>query len=131
MVGTPFPAEDSPLSALDQGRAIYRLLNQTQTWVDGIGRAHLIDDMSVRYKANVVAYLQRRAANLAEMYAYGQVAAIEAGMPMGEAASDMLELAVEAEEREREDNPNAWLSRTPLVMRLLVDVAQGNGGRTD
>jgi hypothetical protein len=87
--------------------------------------------MSVRYKANVVAYLQRRAANLAEMYAYGQVMAISAGMPMGEAASDMLELTVEAEERERADNPNAWLSSTPLMMRLLIDVAQGNGGRTD
>lgn len=36
-------------------------LGQTEVWVDRQGREHLVEEMSVRYKANVIGFLERRA----------------------------------------------------------------------
>jgi hypothetical protein len=121
MAGMPFPGEDNPMSVAEQAQAIYLMLSQTETWVDGTGRPHLIENMSVRYKANVIAYLHRRANNLAVMYLAG--AALEIDVPHGPASIAVPE--------ETTDNPHEWLSRTPLMMRLMVDVAQGVGGSED
>jgi hypothetical protein len=125
MAGMPFPGEDSRLSSAEQAQAIFLLLSQTETWVDGIGRPHLIENMSVRYKANVIAWLHRRAANLAEMYAAGQVVELA----IERSAHGPAELIVVTDEIA--DDPHAWLSSTPLMMQLLVDVAQGVGGSED
>ena len=121
MAGMPFPGEDNPLSVAEQAQAIFLMLNQTETWVDGVGRPHLIENMSVRYKANVVAYMHRRAANLAVMYFAGS-ALVEIDVPHGPASVSVPEQTTD---------PHVWLSRTPLMMRLLVDVAQGSGGSED
>lgn len=39
-------------------------LNQTEIWVDRQGVEHRVDDMSVRYKANVIGFLERRASHM-------------------------------------------------------------------
>lgn len=39
-------------------------LGQTEVWVDRQGREHRVDDMSVRYKANVIGFLERRAPHI-------------------------------------------------------------------
>lgn len=39
-------------------------LGQTDIWVDRQGAEHLVDEMSVRYKANVIGFLERRAPHI-------------------------------------------------------------------
>jgi hypothetical protein len=110
---------------------LYALLNQDQVWPDAQGNRHDISEMSVRYKANVVRYLERRAKHLAALYGYGEIFVLMAEPPGGDMASDALDDALERADHERTNDPLGWLRRTTLLVRLIDDVDAGRGGEDD
>lgn len=129
---------------------IYVLLNQGHLWVDRGGRRHDIAEMSVRYKRNVIGFLERRARYLVTMHGTGQLEAIFApigrevlgeredgspvlgevvyGGPRGEMAQDRFDWEMQRAQAEREDDPVGWLRTTPLLRRLIDDVENNRGG---
>jgi hypothetical protein len=132
--------------------SLYALFNQDQVWVDANGNHHQIDEMSVRYKANVVGFIERRAKTLGMGYALDEIAAIFApigrevigvdggqeilgavvyGGPRGEMACDALESAMAEDDHRREQDPIGWIRDTKLMRRLISDVEQGLGGVDD
>lgn len=139
-------------SIIDQSAGIYALLEQDQIWFDIRSQRHEIAEMSVRYKANVIGWLERRAHGFAVMYGIGKEARIwgasapvvigvdDNGDPIesrksysmaptpGSMAADMLEAELDAETTKQLADPVAWIRTTPLVRRLLDDIANGRGG---
>lgn len=59
--------------------ACYRLLSQDQAWVTNEKDVILIDDMSVRYKRTVLAFLAKRAKGLGQRYTWGESMAVFSG----------------------------------------------------
>lgn len=119
------------MSVLDECVRVYCLLEQADAWIDANGRRHQIDEMSVRYKANVVAFLERRAARLADFYGYGELIDYSRHPAGGEMAQDAVESALADADRARMEQPVEWLRGTRLVRRLLADVDAGRGGEDD
>lgn len=103
-------------------------LDQDEIWTDKEGNQHRIDEMSVRYKANVVAFLERRAVSMEFNYSLGEARFI-GGMAMH--AQELAEDACGDEWERRMDDPVAWLRSTRLMKRLIDDVANGRGGEDD
>lgn len=118
---------------LAQCRGTYLLLNQDKVWVDANGKHHEIEAMSVRYKVNVAAFLQRRAARLADLYSYGEITAVMSGplAPMGEMAQDAVEVELELADKARTADPVGWLLQTALLRRLISDIEANMGGEDD
>lgn len=117
---------------LAQCSATYRLLTQSDRWVDRGGELHDLDAMSVRYKANIVGFLERRAVGLADFYSYGEILSFSGPLgPSGEMAQDSLDQALEEADRERRADPLKWLRSTPLLQRLRHDVKNKLGGEDD
>lgn len=132
---------------------IYLLLEQADIWIDRQGRRHDVAEMTTRYKRNVIQFLERHAKNLALAHSVGQINAIFApigrevtgvdengqdvlgglvhGGPRGEAAQDALDAAINAEDVLKDADPVAWIRSTPLVSRMLDDIAAGRGGEDD
>lgn len=132
----------------DQG--IYMLFNQDRVWVDAQGAVHQLDEMSARYKGNVVRFIERRAGILGWKYGLGELEAIFApvgreilgfdedgqprlgrlveGGPRGDAACDAVESFIDEADRARAADPVAWIRTTKLMQRLCADVAAGVGG---
>lgn len=115
---------------LAQARGVYAMLNQTERWVAKGGRAYRISEMSVRYKANCLAYLRKRAKSLAMLYQWGQAADI------GHTALHMSEMTLDDAERWQDElgdeikrlGPEEWLETMPLMRRLSDDVLNHEGG---
>ena len=139
---------------------VYALLNQDQVWVDVNGNLHQIDAMSVRYKGNVIRFVERRAKTLGMGYALGEIAAIFApigrevindqgddhvvlpngevkygaivyGGPRGDMACDALENQLAEDDARRSADPVGWIRDTKLMRRLIADVDAGLGGEDD
>ena len=130
---------------------VYLLLNQDSVWVDAQGKQHALAEMSVRYKDNVVRFIERRAAILAWKYGLGEIESIYApigreiigmddnnkprlgalimGGPRGDAACDAVESFMDEGDRARLEDPVAWIRTTKLMQRLAADVATGVGGQ--
>lgn len=104
------------------------VLDQADVWVDKEGQRHLVEEMSVRYKSNVVGYLERRARAVASQYAVHAVHALPDPDWVGEAAFDSLMHEVNATWDALLGDPLVWLRGTTLVQRLRDDVAAGRGG---
>lgn len=121
-------------------------LNQTLIWTDKEGVDHLIREMPVGYKRNVVAFLEQRAARIAADYTLAELAFLSTPlpvvigvdpdgnpvtsgtadlMPMGEMAQD----AYEEELNERRRDPIGWLHNTPLVREMLWQIEHRIGER--
>lgn len=106
-----------------RSRGIYALLNQDQVWVDAQDNHHQIDDMDLSYKANVVAFIERRANAFAQLYSFGEMWAL---MPYAHEMSESTEDHFEAENDRRLQDPLAWIRTTKLVQRLINDIAAAN-----
>jgi hypothetical protein len=116
------------IDILEQARAMHALFSQDGVWFDAQCRRHDVAEMSVRYKANVVAFLERRAPNLELLYSFGEIQSVSLAPTDGSMAADMLEQALDEETARRAADPVAWLHSTPLVARMLRDVEAGLGG---
>lgn len=118
---------------LAECRGTYLLLNQDKVWIDANGKHHQIEAMSVRYKANVSAFLERRAVRLADLYGYGEITVTMSDplAPRGEMAQDALGHELEQADKARMADPVGWLRETKLVRRLIADVASDQGGEDD
>lgn len=124
------------IAEMDESRSmigVYKLLNQSDVWVDVKQRRHRVEEMSVRYKRNVIAFLERQAEHLETAYLFGQVAVVVAvGLPReGTAAFDIVTDELDCEVCQFDEEPLHWLRRTPLFSRLIEDVAAGRGGSDD
>lgn len=87
---------------------------QTEIWIDRQGVEHRVDEMSVRYKANVVRFIERRASNLVTVDADKYPDEVEGMLP------DLPKITnAEAVDLVR---------RTPLMKRLIEDIEAGRGG---
>lgn len=82
------------------------LMNNEKFWIDKHGQAHLIELMSVRYKLNVLNYLQRHAAPIFQVYRMG---APSADLFLGW-------------------HEQAWLITRPLVAVMRDQVVHNIGG---
>lgn len=116
---------------LKECRDVYALLEQDQVWVDIKHNVHQIAEMSIRYKTNVVAFLERRAPGLCEKYAYGEIQRYWTNGPNGQMAQDALEEELDRADDERRADPVAWLRSTKLMQRLAADIATGIDGDDD
>lgn len=99
-----------------QGDSYYRLLHQTQWWNAESGRVRL-DDMQDSHRANLLGWLDVRAAQIADVASWYWVA--ELGRPHGGMATMALEDIAEEEWNEIHADPLAWLRATPFYRRLL------------
>ncbi|WP_166344957.1 hypothetical protein [Phytoactinopolyspora limicola] len=109
--------------------AIYYYLHQAEMWIDRNQVRHDISEMSVRYKANCIAWAERRAKRWAGMYEWG--ASIWLGTQeahMTESTVDHFERQMHEEDQRRDADPVTWLRSTPLIARLIADVEAGRGG---
>lgn len=88
------------------------VLWQDEVWFDRSGAEFRLEDLSLRWKRNILSFLEARASNL-HMQWIAQTAL--GPQPSGEAASDafgrMLDEAMS-------ESPTKWLYQTPLVERL-------------
>src|SRR4051812_18010984 len=74
-----FDRDEFDLDAfMKQCRAAYEMLNQDQVWIDVRGRIHRLADMSVRYKANCLAYMRKpgRIKWFADRYVWGELTSL-------------------------------------------------------
>jgi hypothetical protein len=115
---------------IKQSKFTLSLLDQDQIWIDGQGNRHDVAEMSVRYKANVIAFLERRAKLLEFHYSCGE-ALWFGSLDGGEMAMASLEDSMFEAQDERLKDPVAWLRSTRLVARLIADVNAGLGGEDD
>lgn len=106
-------------------RTAYEVLEQETLWYDFEGEAHTIKSMSIRYKRNLLRWLERNAADLHFRYLWS--------MPYphlnGEMAQESAERDWEREQREVERlSPLEWVQRTPLYEAVQRSVIQGEDG---
>lgn len=109
--GTP-PSEVDLDAALRRYKAQH-VLEQDQVWYNREGDEILLEDMSLRYLKNVLAFVERRAAFL-KARAEAQLL-FWCGQPHGDMAQDALD-SILAEVLDQE--PTTWLYGQPLVARL-------------
>lgn len=143
------------IDILQEARGVHALLNQDQIWVDIQRNRHDVTEMSVRYKTNVVGFLERCAGSLAALYGTGETLAIySASAPIvigvgangdavessnsvymgptpGSMADDCIQRELEESARHRAADPVGWIRDTYLMRRLISDVEQGLGGVDD
>lgn len=137
-----------------QCRAAYAMLNQDTHWVDLRGRIHRLADMSVRYKANCLAFMRKpgRVKWFADRYVWGELSSLNqptgwrevdaGGEPFGPQLSrgEMAGLGdfgnmdaahdeyIEALDARIKADPERWLDETPLMKALSAQVLAGEGG---
>jgi len=114
-------------TAMDICNHTYLLLNQKKYWWDSTGKRLRVKKMSVRYKRNVINFLDRKAEVLAAQYAIGELRYLPDFTMMGEHASDAYEDAYWQADRQRNHSPREWLRGTVLVGRLVDDVEYAEG----
>lgn len=104
---------------------IIRRFGQKNVWVDREGNEHVIAEMDPRYAANVVKFLERRAAGVALKYS---TALAFAPMP-GEwtNAYDIVTAGIERQWDEMDADPVAWLRKKPLMIALRERAEQHEG----
>lgn len=101
------------------------VLSQDEVWYPKTGDPIRVDEMSLRYKKNVLAFLERRAPTLKAAYEWRMIAGPQ---PSGDAAQDAFDSAMG---ELFEMQPIKWLYRTPLVERLEQLVREGHDGPID
>lgn len=98
----------TPPAPLANPALVRDLLDNDQFWIDKYGQAHLIEQMSIRYKLNVLGYLQRHAAEIFEVARTGVTIDLFEGW-----------------------NPQAWLITRLLVLEMRDQVVHNVGGSDD
>lgn len=133
---------------------VHEMLNQDTYWVDVHGRRHPLRDMSVRYKANCLAFMRARVGYFAARYPWGAIWAM--GLPSGWVEvcnqgederggsrrltrgdvwlddggnmSHAFDQYIEQLEERIRRSPADWLDDTPLMKALSEQVLAGEGG---
>jgi hypothetical protein len=90
------------------------LINQDVSWMTKGGDLVLIQDMDHNHRRNAAAMLMREALRVAYAYSF------ESPLPDPEHTGEVAYDIVAAAEFERLDNPEKWISDTPLF-KALVD----------
>lgn len=116
--GTKARAGERAVEAFNRRHVLW----QTEVWYPKEGPAIRVDEMSLRYKQNVLKFLERRAPNLKASY--------EAELTFspgvrGEHALDAVDAILTETFATR---PVTWLYSTPLVDRLEALVRAGHDG---
>lgn len=106
-------------------RSTYVVLNQTEWWYDFENDAHRIPSMSIRYKRNLLRWLEKRANHLRVSYMWA--------MPAPNLNGEMAQIDAEREyfnEQDRIAGMDAleWLWTTPLYNAIQESVARGEDG---
>lgn len=117
-------------SLLDKGRFYYALFEQNEKWIDGQGRYHNVTEMSVRYKKNVIKFVERRASLYGLWYSFGESWILNSPSGPNEetVAYDMLQHEIDKACEERAADPEGWIRETPLIKKMLEQVKFGVGG---
>lgn len=97
------------------------VLWQEETWFNKDGDAIRVTDMSLTYKRNVLAFLERRAPRLKMAYEVELAFAPVQGEMASDAIDDLLTETMDT-------LATTWLYRTPLVLRLEQLVREGHDG---
>jgi hypothetical protein len=137
-----------------QAILVHEFLNQDIWWVDVHQRRHAIRDMSVRYKANCLAFMRKRVGYFAARYAWGAVWAMQlpsgfvqvnsqgedrAGLGRPVTRGDMFlddggnmshafDQYIDDLQKRIDRDPVSWLDDTPLMKALSDQVLAGEGG---
>lgn len=115
------------LQTFSKKRSVYDTLNQTKHWWDFENDAHTITSMSIRYKRNLLRWLERNAAAILASYIWG--------VPIPHLNGEMAQLHAE-EDYEREIDrlmfsdldPVEWIQSTPLYEAVQMSVARNEDG---
>jgi hypothetical protein len=108
--GSPLVSTTAELEAVEPGWLDKRIILPTKVWVDEHGVTHRLEDMSVEYRANVIAHLDRFEdtwAVLALFYVTGET--LLGNIPRGESIRQHQLVALLTP---------GWIRQTPLVRRL-------------
>jgi hypothetical protein len=88
-------------------------LHQDKEWITRDGRRLTLEEMAPEHRANLLAYLRRRAPNLEFLDTLAMLSS-PLGAPRGQHAQDDVERLLD----EQHLDPGAWLESTRLVTRL-------------
>lgn len=113
-------------AALQQWRR-RAVLSQTEVWYPREGDPVRLDDMSLRWKRNLLAFLERRAPRL-KASAEWQLVGWASSDRIGEHAADSLDAVLS---ETMDTLPLTWLYRQPLVERLEQLIREGHDGPVD
>jgi hypothetical protein len=101
------------------------VLWQEEVWYPKEGPAIFLTDMSLRYKGNVLRFLERRAPNLKAQYE------MELTLSPGVQGEHALDAVDQILDETFEMLPTTWLYRTPFVLRLEQLIREGHDGPID
>lgn len=102
-----------------------RVLSQDELWYPKEGGQVRLDEMSLRWKTNLLRFLERRAGALQD----SAIQRLLSGpQPGGDMASDAFDSMVDAE---IDAKPTTWLYRQPLVLKLEQLIREGHDGPVD
>lgn len=94
-----------------------RVFDQDLWWVDRLGQAHRLEEMSSDYRANVLIFLRARAADWHLLCSLRAAAQAAGDALLGRVSGELL--AAELTGSWTGDlDPDVWLESTPLVRRL-------------
>lgn len=99
----------------DRPRRWSALLDQTEWWKTGDGSYIRVAEMEPRHRANTVRWLMRRAGALVDAMGIQD-------LPLLYGAPEEAVDAYMREDEERLNDPEGWMSRTPLVQALRKPV---------
>lgn len=97
-----------------------RVLRQQDYWYDALGREVPLTSMSLRYKKNVVRYLERRAPLLQLQDGLASMSLLE---QMSETNQDLLEAEIDFDMSKL---PTTWLHEQPLLIMLERLIREGH-----
>lgn len=100
------------------------VLDQDETWIDAAGTVHQIADMDASYCRNVIAFLQRRADEIAVVRG---LTLANCRLPDEDSAAYLI--VTESIDRETEllfADPAAWLNAKQLIKALRKRAQQGD-----
>jgi len=110
----------------------YRALTQTEFWADSSGAVHLIDDMSLAYKQELLDFLEERIPVLQLDFMFGRVLSDPPGDMFTLDAQRWAEVAFDGEQLDLfHMHPREWFEDLPLVLRLRFDLLHGHGGSVE
>jgi hypothetical protein len=130
----------------------YEVFNQDKFWYDKDGVPHRISEMTLRYKRNVVRYLERNAERWSIAYLWARDEAIY--RPLGhevlhvdydgnpvlggmvynepsETTQDMLDRELMSELEQIQSNPIDWIRGKSVVRALIASIESEQEGRDD
>lgn len=119
--GTKARALEVAMEKYDRRHVLY----QGEVWYPKNGDPVRLVDMSLRWKRNLLAFLERRAPTLQDGYLTNTEWSL---VGAAEHATDIVMAEVQ---RERELAPVTWLYRTPLVLQLEQLIREEQDGPVD